>query len=449
MAKTLYDILEVSQTASPAVIKSAFRTLAAKLHPDTGSSTDEEAFKLVLHAHDTLSNPEKRAKYDARLLHGEEDLFLGLKDLNASTPIKTVKRRDGSDTLCTIDEHIRRKGVELSNTDLRWVSLYNLSLSGAPLDRVDFSNAKLENVNLTEASLKSICCNNATFNNVDFSKADFTGSSFKNCVFNACNFFWCDFSSASMQGSDFRGSSFVNTTLVNTDFSDSIFEGVLFSRIYPQVYDDPPSFCAIKCKFTRCNLRHAIFGDYEKTKQDKNRKMSCKGALCYRLSFEKVDFREANLSEAICKSSQFKSCDFTNTCLASAVLKNSQIIKPISFTGASLFGADFTGATLCETDFSTCNIINARFYESKRKNVLFPAGFVPPNPAQKERISRNTFYLICYLIFCIVFGFAVIYSVREMKKDSEPTSEPWLDGAVEVEDAENWEKRLVPVDKED
>jgi len=41
---TLYDLLEVAQTASPEVIKNAYRALVAKFHPDTGPEADVEKF---------------------------------------------------------------------------------------------------------------------------------------------------------------------------------------------------------------------------------------------------------------------------------------------------------------------------------------------------------------------------------------------------------------------
>ncbi len=37
--RTLYDVLEVSQHASPVVVKAAYRSLAQSLHPDKNSGT--------------------------------------------------------------------------------------------------------------------------------------------------------------------------------------------------------------------------------------------------------------------------------------------------------------------------------------------------------------------------------------------------------------------------
>ncbi len=68
MAKTFYDILGVSRTASQDEIKKAFRKLAVKHHPDAGG--DEAKFKEISEAYETLSDEAKREEYDQRLLYG-------------------------------------------------------------------------------------------------------------------------------------------------------------------------------------------------------------------------------------------------------------------------------------------------------------------------------------------------------------------------------------------
>lgn len=66
--KNFYDILGVSRDASDAEIKKAFRKLAQKHHPDAGGN--EEEFKKISEAYETLSDPKKRKEYDQILMYG-------------------------------------------------------------------------------------------------------------------------------------------------------------------------------------------------------------------------------------------------------------------------------------------------------------------------------------------------------------------------------------------
>lgn len=66
MAKNLYDVLEVSRSASDKDIRSAYRKLARKYHPDVSPNdrAAEARFKEVTAAFEVLSDAEKRRKYD-------------------------------------------------------------------------------------------------------------------------------------------------------------------------------------------------------------------------------------------------------------------------------------------------------------------------------------------------------------------------------------------------
>ena len=61
-----YEVLGVSKTATADEIKSAYRKLAMKYHPDRnpGDKVAEEKFKEAAEAYDVLHDPEKRQRYD-------------------------------------------------------------------------------------------------------------------------------------------------------------------------------------------------------------------------------------------------------------------------------------------------------------------------------------------------------------------------------------------------
>jgi curved DNA-binding protein len=61
-----YKVLEINKNASDADIKKAYRKLARKYHPDVNPNdeTAKKKFQQINEAHEVLSDPENRKKYD-------------------------------------------------------------------------------------------------------------------------------------------------------------------------------------------------------------------------------------------------------------------------------------------------------------------------------------------------------------------------------------------------
>lgn len=68
-----YSILGVSKSATEAEIKSAFRTLAKKYHPDQNADNPKakEKFSQINQAYEVVGDKEKRRKFDAGAIDGE------------------------------------------------------------------------------------------------------------------------------------------------------------------------------------------------------------------------------------------------------------------------------------------------------------------------------------------------------------------------------------------
>src|SRR5271156_4105263 len=62
-----YEVLSVSRDANDQELKTSYRKLALQFHPDRnpGDSSAEEKFKEAAEAYSILSDPQKRAAYDA------------------------------------------------------------------------------------------------------------------------------------------------------------------------------------------------------------------------------------------------------------------------------------------------------------------------------------------------------------------------------------------------
>ena len=92
-----YEVLQISRNADAETVQRVYRFMAARFHPDNSRTGDIERFLLLRQAYEVLSDPEVRAKYDAR--SGEAD----------SVPLDIFELQDFIDG--TEGEMNRRLGV--------------------------------------------------------------------------------------------------------------------------------------------------------------------------------------------------------------------------------------------------------------------------------------------------------------------------------------------------
>lgn len=63
-AETFYDLLQVTSSAHPTIIRYAYRFLAGIYHPDNAETGNAEIFRQISEAFKTLSDGGRRAAYD-------------------------------------------------------------------------------------------------------------------------------------------------------------------------------------------------------------------------------------------------------------------------------------------------------------------------------------------------------------------------------------------------
>ena len=61
-----YEALQISPNANLDTIQRVYRMMAQRFHPDNTETGNQAAFQLILQAYRVLSDPEKRAEYDAQ-----------------------------------------------------------------------------------------------------------------------------------------------------------------------------------------------------------------------------------------------------------------------------------------------------------------------------------------------------------------------------------------------
>jgi len=66
-AMNYYVVLGIAEDADSDAIRSAFRGLARRYHPDAGAGSSTAEFRRALEAYETLSDPDRRRLYDRDL----------------------------------------------------------------------------------------------------------------------------------------------------------------------------------------------------------------------------------------------------------------------------------------------------------------------------------------------------------------------------------------------
>jgi formylglycine-generating enzyme required for sulfatase activity/curved DNA-binding protein CbpA len=229
-SQSLYEILQVRPDASPEVIKAAYKSLAAKYHPDR-DSTPEAArqFAEIQKAYEILSDPGRRRAYDASVDAGRTG------DTKSRSAFDVVMRVDGSNTFLTVDEHFRRgwqesAGCDFSNHDFTGMSFKHAMLQNAKLDgsifiKCDFSQADLRNCSAQKARFDGADFSTAKLAGVEFTGANLAGANLRKrdlrrAIFASTNLFGTQMQGCDITDVDLSSSHLVNAALEGVTISD-------------------------------------------------------------------------------------------------------------------------------------------------------------------------------------------------------------------------------------
>jgi curved DNA-binding protein CbpA len=127
-----YEVLEISRHANQREIKSAFRRLARRYHPDRNSTVSEDIMKNINIAFEILSDPGKRQQYD-ETLGGERPIKLDQSDQNREGNSTFNQNNWQGNTISDdIDSQFASHDAEV---DLNFESRINAEKEAAPLGK--------------------------------------------------------------------------------------------------------------------------------------------------------------------------------------------------------------------------------------------------------------------------------------------------------------------------
>lgn len=103
-----YEVMQLSPNADAETISRVYRILASRFHPDNAETGNSEMFIRLSEAYQILSNPEKRARYDARRRGAHRFPWKAVE----SAPLRSGERRDRPDVAGTARLYHRGEGKE-------------------------------------------------------------------------------------------------------------------------------------------------------------------------------------------------------------------------------------------------------------------------------------------------------------------------------------------------
>lgn len=143
-----YKDLQVSADATNAEIKSAYRRLARKIHPDINTENENSTreFAKVSKAYKVLSNPQDRSYYDRRKLKAKfarNDSLFDLENTHASRAKQMMYEKRYNDIIDRMIAEERQESMALQQIIFPIVSLFITTSFVAIFKPLFWSNSSL------------------------------------------------------------------------------------------------------------------------------------------------------------------------------------------------------------------------------------------------------------------------------------------------------------------
>ena len=134
-----YETLKVSPKASRNEIKSAYRRLARKLHPDKNNGSEQTAiaFAAIAEAYEVLGNPKQRSAYDKRLAavvhstNGNGDSVFASSNSHAQRWRQLIYEHRYNEIIDRMIAEERRESMALQRIIFQTVALFMSTLAVA------------------------------------------------------------------------------------------------------------------------------------------------------------------------------------------------------------------------------------------------------------------------------------------------------------------------------
>ena len=129
-----YDVLQVSDAAEPETINRVYRMLAQRYHPDNRETGNEGRFRTITEAYQALSNPEKRAQYDATNQKRKKDRW---RLVSAGAQTENDFEMEQVVRLTVLEALYTKRRVDPQNPGIYLVELERLI--GRPREHLEFT----------------------------------------------------------------------------------------------------------------------------------------------------------------------------------------------------------------------------------------------------------------------------------------------------------------------